>query len=188
MRVIGAAFNFKGLEHESGVPILFYKTHDPEYVWEGKENSIILPKEVKKVWAEVEVAFSILKAGDKAVIEGYAVANDITADYGADCHFLLGKSRPSFCKIARPWSFVKPNFNGRMIMRVNGTLLQDGRLREMIIQPQALVTLIDRRIGLETGDIVLSGTPFHTASPLRKGDTVEVEVEGLGNIVSKVKI
>ena len=186
MRVIGAAFNQKGLEHSSGVPILFYKTDEPDYVWEGKEDVIILPDDVRSIWAEVEIAFLILKTTE-VEIEGYAVANDVTADYGADCHYLLGKSLPTFCKVSRPWNWVRPDYTAKMTMRINGVQHQMGCLNDMIIQPQALVSIIDKRVGLSTGDIVLSGTPYHEKIPLQKNDVVEVAVEGLGNIVSIVK-
>lgn len=183
MRVIAAAYNFKGLEHTSGSPIVFFKSHDPEYIWDDSENYIIIPKGVKKIWAEVEFAFSIGNAGK---IEGVGVANDITADWGADCHYYFGKAMPSFCKISRPWTYRNPPYDAVMTMKINGKQYQEGTIRDMILKPVELVNLIYNRTGLSIGDIVLSGTPYHTATALKEGDTVEVEIEGIGKITSKV--
>ena len=185
MRVIAAAYNYKGLEHSSGQPIVFFKTHKPEFVWENKENFIVLPKGAKKVWAEVEYAFLI---GEGGKIEGMGVANDVTADWGADCHYFFGKAMPTFCKISRPWSFRNPPFDNKMTMRINGSLHQEGYIRDMIVKPKALIQMIHKRVALEVGDIVLSGTPFHNKTSLKRGDIVEVEIYDIGKITSRVRV
>jgi len=183
MRVIAAAYNHKGLEHVAEVPIVFFKTHNPDFTTEEEIGVIKLPKDINFAWPEVEVAMLIDK---NARIEAWSVANDITADYGADCHYLFGKAIPSFCKILMPFSLdISPD--AKMTTRLNGFLIQDGNLNEMLRGPEELVEIIHSRVGLEMGDIVLSGTPYHEKYQLSTGDSVEVWVEGLGTLKSRVE-
>lgn len=187
MRVIAAAYNHKGLENVSGVPIVFFKTHEPDFVYAGDLSIIKLPENINFAWPEVEVAMLIDKRrGGIAKIIGWSVANDVTADYGADCHYLFGKSISSFCKISYPFdTSILPH--AKMTTYVNGEEIQDGNLNEMLLSPRELVALIDSRVELETGDIVLSGTPFHEKHRLCVDDYVKVCVEGLGVIESRVE-
>ena len=187
MRIIAAAYNHRGLERASGVPIVFFKTHKPDFVYSEDLSIIKLPDNINFAWPEVEVAMLIDKRRDRiAKIIGWSVANDVTADYGADCHYLFGKSIDGFCKILYPFSTsVLPH--AKMITFVNGKMTQNGNLNEMLLSPKELVETIDSRVELETGDVVLSGTPFHEKHKLHVDDYVKVYVEGLGIIESRVK-
>lgn len=186
MRVIAAAYNHRGLEHVTGVPIVFFKTHMPDFTSERKQSIIKLPNNINFAWPEVEVAMLIMKYGGKAEIISWSVANDITADYGADCHHLFGKAISGFCKILYPFSSnVLPD--AEMKTYVNGKTIQKGNLNDMLRSPKELVEIIDSRVELETGDIVLSGTPYHEKHKLCVGDYVRVYVEGLGTIRSRVE-
>ncbi|HKX16477.1 MAG TPA: fumarylacetoacetate hydrolase family protein [bacterium] len=68
--------------------------------------------------------------------------------------------------------------------RVNGETRQDGTTADMIWTVAELVAWISRFVTLEPGDVVATGTPSGVGSStgtfLRPGDTVEVEVGGLG--------
>ena len=71
---------------------------------------------------------------------------------------------------------------------VNGELRQDGNTRDLIFGPEELVAFISETCTLEPGAIILTGTPSgvgEAADPpryLQPGDTVRIEVEGLGAI------
>ncbi len=183
MRVIAAAFNHRGLERVTEVPIVFFKSHKPDFTVEEEISVIKLPEDINFAWPEVEVAMLI---GENVEIKGWSVANDVTADYGADCHYLFGKAIPSFCKILIPFSSSVIPY-AKMTTHLNGFLIQNGNLNDMLRGPEELVELIHSRVGLETGDIVLSGTPYHEKYQLSAGDDVEVWVEGLGTLRSKVE-
>jgi len=62
---------------------------------------------------------------------------------------------------------------------VNGKVMQDANTNEMEWDMNYLVADIARSITLEPGDLLLSGTPANSR-PVKPGDIVEVEVEGLG--------
>jgi 5-oxopent-3-ene-1,2,5-tricarboxylate decarboxylase/2-hydroxyhepta-2,4-diene-1,7-dioate isomerase len=68
----------------------------------------------------------------------------------------------------------------------NGELVQEAHIgKEMIWGPHYMVADIARHITLLPGDVVLTGTPCHSRS-LDVGDTVEVEISGIGRLSSRV--
>ena len=74
---------------------------------------------------------------------------------------------------------------------VNGELRQDGTTADMIFSCEEIVSYASKYIGLEPGDLIFTGTPSGTAMEgkkgwLKKGDTVEIEVEGIGRLVNKM--
>jgi len=75
--------------------------------------------------------------------------------------------------------------------RVNGELLQEGTTSEMIFGPAELIAWLSRTMTLLPGDVIATGTPAGVGASqgrfLRAGDTVEVEVDGLGTLVNPVR-
>jgi 2-keto-4-pentenoate hydratase/2-oxohepta-3-ene-1,7-dioic acid hydratase in catechol pathway len=69
--------------------------------------------------------------------------------------------------------------------RVNGEPRQDQTTASMIWKPAALVAFISRVMTLEPGDVILTGTP-EGVGPMQPGDTVEVEVGGIGVLTNPV--
>lgn len=68
----------------------------------------------------------------------------------------------------------------------NGGLVQEANIgEEMIWGPHYMVADIARHITLVPGDVILTGTPCHSRS-LDVGDTIEVEISGLGRLASHV--
>ncbi len=74
--------------------------------------------------------------------------------------------------------------------RVNGEVVQRGNTREQIFGVAETVAWLSRTITLVPGDIIATGTPAGVGAAqgrfLRAGDTVEVEVEGLGTVANRV--
>jgi 5-oxopent-3-ene-1,2,5-tricarboxylate decarboxylase/2-hydroxyhepta-2,4-diene-1,7-dioate isomerase len=68
----------------------------------------------------------------------------------------------------------------------NGELVQEARIGdELIWGPEYMVADIARHITLVPGDVILTGTPCHSRS-LDAGDTIEVEITGLGRLTSRI--
>ena len=67
----------------------------------------------------------------------------------------------------------------------NGVVVQEGSLSEMIWGIDVLVADVARHITLLPGDIVLTGTPANSR-PLDVGDSISVEVTGLGRLACSV--
>lgn len=73
----------------------------------------------------------------------------------------------------------------RVVARVNGDLKQDGRTSDMVFSPAALVSFISSIMTLVPGDVISTGTPSGVG-PIRDGDVVEVEIEGVGVLKNPV--
>jgi acylpyruvate hydrolase len=75
--------------------------------------------------------------------------------------------------------------------RVNDELLQQGTTDNLIFGPAEVVAWLSRTMTLLPGDIIATGTPAGVGAAqgrfLRDGDTVEVEIDGLGTLVSGVR-
>src|SRR2546421_8225200 len=75
--------------------------------------------------------------------------------------------------------------------RISGDVLQRGTTANLIFGPAELLAWLSRTITLFPGDIIPTGTPAGVGAAqgrfLRDGDTVEVEIDGLGTLVSPVR-
>jgi acylpyruvate hydrolase len=75
--------------------------------------------------------------------------------------------------------------------RVNGEQVQEGTTANLIFGPGEVVAWLSRTMTLLPGDIIATGTPAGVGAAqgrfLRDGDTVEVEVDGLGAVVNAVR-
>ena len=73
----------------------------------------------------------------------------------------------------------------------DGELLQEGSTANLIFGPAEVLAWLSRTITLQPGDIIATGTPAGVGAAqgrfLRDGDTVEVEVDGLGAVVNPVR-
>lgn len=116
-----------------------------------------------------------------AAVLGYTCGLDLTARdlQKTDLQWFRAKAADKFCPLG-PW--LETEFNPldvRVQTRINGESRQDGRTSHMIFDVVQILTYITKFVTLEPGDVVLTGTP-EGVGPLQKGDTVEVEVEGIG--------
>ncbi|MFZ1153705.1 MAG: fumarylacetoacetate hydrolase family protein [Solirubrobacteraceae bacterium] len=75
--------------------------------------------------------------------------------------------------------------------RINGELLQQGATANLIFGPAEIVAWLSRTMTLLPGDIIATGTPAGVGAAqgrfLRDGDTVEVEIDGLGSVRNRVR-
>jgi acylpyruvate hydrolase len=75
--------------------------------------------------------------------------------------------------------------------RVNGDLVQEGTTANLIFGPAEVVAWLSRTMTLLPGDIIATGTPAGVGVAqgrfLKDGDTVEVEVDGLGTLANRVR-
>jgi acylpyruvate hydrolase len=75
--------------------------------------------------------------------------------------------------------------------RVDGQLVQQGTTANLIFGPAELVAWLSRTMMLAPGDIIATGTPAGVGAAqgrfLRDGQTVQVEIDGLGTLVNRVR-
>jgi ureidoglycolate lyase len=78
-------------------------------------------------------------------------------------------------------------------LSVDGRALQDGSTSTMLFKIAELISFISKQMPLEPGDIIATGTPaglamVHTPTAwLEPGQTVRVELEGLGILNNPIK-
>jgi 2-keto-4-pentenoate hydratase/2-oxohepta-3-ene-1,7-dioic acid hydratase in catechol pathway len=170
----------------------------------GPGEPIVLPPTSAHVDAEAELAVVIgatahnVDRGDAMdYVFGFTVANDVSArdlQFG-DGQWFRGKGFDTFCPVLPqivPRDDVPDAHDLRVVQRVNGAVLQDGSTRDLIFDVPTLVAFASAVMTLEPGDLILTGTPpgvGYFRDPriaLQPGDTVEVDVEGIGRLTNPV--
>ena len=172
-------------------PLIFLK---PSTSVIGEGDNVRLPPSSSEVHFEGELAAVIgLPARnvppDKALehVFGYCAANDVTArdQQRADGQFTRAKGYDSFCPLG-PWvETVLDASDLQLRTRVNGEIKQDGRTSQMIFDLKAQIAFISEVMTLLPGDVILTGTPSGVG-PIVAGDTVSVEIEGIGTLTNPV--
>ncbi|MBA7641165.1 putative protein YisK [subsurface metagenome] len=69
--------------------------------------------------------------------------------------------------------------------RLNGKIKQRQRTSDLFFSVHEVVSFISQFITLYPGDVIYTGTPGKT-SPMKSGDVVEVEIEGIGILRNRV--
>jgi 2-keto-4-pentenoate hydratase/2-oxohepta-3-ene-1,7-dioic acid hydratase in catechol pathway len=204
-KIVCVGLNYRDHAAEQGVelpkaPLLFGKFAN---ALSGDGDPIVLPPGIGHVDAEAELAVVIgetardVDAADAfSVVAGYTCANDVSArdaQFG-DGQWFRGKGYDGFCPVG-PRIVGRDELDPgdvRVVQRLNGEVLQDSRTRHLIFAVPELVAYVSRVLTLEPGDLILTGTPdgvgvFRDPKvPLRPGDAVVVEVEGIGVLRNEV--
>ncbi len=166
------------------------------------------PAVTQKVDYEAELGVVIGRRADYVPVEqaldyvfGYVNLNDISArdlqfDERGGKQWTRGKSLDRFCPLG-PYIVTRdeiPNPQDLSInCIVNGEMRQVSNTANMINTVAQLIAFISRGITLLPGDIIASGTPsgvgHHRKPPvyLQPGDMVQVEIEGLGQLMNPVE-
>ncbi|HZR11029.1 MAG TPA: fumarylacetoacetate hydrolase family protein [Myxococcales bacterium] len=161
----------------------------------GHGQTIVLPPASREVHHESELAVVIGKRLRRAsesecakAVAGVTCLNDVTARdiQRAEGQWTRAKGFDTFCPVG-PWVTVGLDWSDlRVQCRVNGAVKQDGRTRDQVFPVPRLLAFISAGMTLEPGDVVTTGTPAGVG-PIRAGDTVEVEVEGVGVLRNGVR-
>jgi len=138
--------------------------------YEG-ELAVVIGRIAKNVPAE--------RASD--YIFGYTVANDVTARdlQRTDGQWSRAKGFDTFCPVGPVIETDLDLDSAAITTRVNGEVRQQGPVSDMIHGIGALVAYASAVFTLLPGDLILTGTPAGVG-PFGAGDTVEVEVSGIG--------
>lgn len=168
------------------VPIIFMK---PSSSIIGPEEPIVLPAMSSRVDYEGESAIVIGKRASHVKdgaghIFGYTCLNDVTARdlQKIDPDWTRAKGFDTF---APTGPFISSKCPTRVTTRLNGKVVQEAPLSDRVFGDAALVEYISSIMVLEPGDIIATGTPSGI-SPMKHGDLVEVELDGIGCLRNQV--
>jgi 2-keto-4-pentenoate hydratase/2-oxohepta-3-ene-1,7-dioic acid hydratase in catechol pathway len=172
-------------------PVIFLK---PSTSVSGPGDPIPHPPMSGRVDHEAELAVVIgrlarrVRAEDaRQYVLGYTCGNDVTARdlQERDGQWTRAKGFDGFCPLG-PWIETELDPGDLAVeCRVNGEVRQSARTSQMAFGPAELIEFVSAVMTLLPGDVILTGTPAGVG-PVRVGDRVEVEVEGIGVLANPV--
>ncbi|MCU0666561.1 MAG: fumarylacetoacetate hydrolase family protein [Candidatus Omnitrophica bacterium] len=196
-KIILVGLNYKDHAKELNMPVpkepvIFIK---PVTSLIAHQEEIIYPAQVKRLDYEAELALVIKKKAknispQKAVsyILGFTCLNDVTARdiQKKDRQWTRAKSFDTFCPVG---PYLETDINPKNLFvksYLNGKIKQDSNTSNFIFPVNYLVSFISSIMTLYPGDIISTGTPFGVGS-MRPGDLIEIEIQGIGRLVNRVK-
>ncbi len=170
----------------------------------GPDDAINLHTNVTNaVDYEGELAVIIGKAGSDIPVSeamdyvyGFTILNDVTSrDLQANhIQWFHGKSLDTFCPMG-PYVLLRDaapdTFD--VVTKVNDEVRQDASTGEFIFTIPQLIKTISEGTTLLPGDVIATGTPsgvgvgFNPPRYLKTGDTVSIEISGIGTLTNPVK-
>ncbi len=196
-KIVGIGLNFPGVgavlpEGASLDPVVFLK---PNTAVVGPGDAIQLPPVEGRILHEGELAVVIgavakrVRAEDAAdVIFGYTIANDVTAldRMLADGQWARAKGYDTFCPLG---PVIETEIDPRGVplrTLVNGQERSTGHTRDLVLSIPEIVELVSDVWTLLPGDVIITGSPYGQLE-IEAGDTVEVEIGGIGRLVNPVR-
>jgi 2-keto-4-pentenoate hydratase/2-oxohepta-3-ene-1,7-dioic acid hydratase in catechol pathway len=149
---------------------------DEEIVYEG-EIGVVIDEECRNV----------SESNASEYIRGYTCVNDIT-NFDRGEHDLVRAKAFDYAAPIGP-AVAPPSMipdDATLELRLNGERKQQTSMAELLFPIEELIADVSSFMTLEPGDVISSGTPAGVG-PLADGDTVEVEVEGVGTLEHDVK-
>lgn len=159
-------------------------------------SAIAYPPLTKNLHYEMELVVAIGK-------DGFRIAAGKAADhifgYAAGIDMTRRDLQDQAKKMRRPWDWGKAfdesapcgpivpaaqtghPTKGRIWLAVNGTVLQDADLAEMIWSVPDVVAFCSEAVALRAGDLIFTGTPAGVGA-VQPGDTITGGIDGIGEI------
>ncbi len=186
-------------------PVVFMKNSG---TLQNPGDPIVLPRKLKSdaVDYECELAvilkrecYNVSKTEALEYVLGYCCANDVSArdwqmKYGGT-QWCRGKTFATFCPLGpclvTTDEIPDPNQLGiRTIL--NGQTMQDWNTNDMIFDVPTLIEFLSGSTRLAAGTVILTGTPHGVGGArkppvfLQPGDTVTIEIDGVGALTNPV--
>jgi 2-keto-4-pentenoate hydratase/2-oxohepta-3-ene-1,7-dioic acid hydratase in catechol pathway len=188
-------------EKSTSHPYLFLKAPS---TLAGANDDIAIPRGMKKIDWEAEIALAISKPGKRILAEraldhvaGFMTTNDVSCRDmqirpdrpGLRSDWLGGKSHDNFAPMGPflvPRAFVPDHMNLFIRLTVNGETKQNGNTSQFIFTPEEQIEYASDILSLQSGDVFSCGTcggvGQGTNTFLNAGDVMETEIESLGKM------
>ncbi|MET4691813.1 fumarylacetoacetate hydrolase family protein [Sinorhizobium fredii] len=205
-KIVCVGLNYHGHMTETGRqpvthPTLFSRWSDSHV---GHGEQLILPSVSTKFDYEGELAVVVGRSGRHiskteamTYVAGYSCYNDgsIRDWQKHTSQFLPGKNFEASGAFG-PWlvaGHAVPDYRElRLTTRLNGRVVQDASLGDLIFDIPTLIEYVSSFTTLNPGDVLVTGTPDGVGAfrdPqlwMGAGDTVEVEISGIGMLSNKI--
>ena len=186
-------------------PVVFLKS--PTAI-QNPGAPIVLPRHLRSDQVDYEGELGIIigwecknvsRTNALNYVLGYTIANDVSArdwqkTWGGS-QWSRGKTFDTFCPVGPSFasrdSIENPN-NLAITTRLNGATVQQSNTRDMIFSVAEIIEFLSGSTTLEPNTLILTGTPEGVGMSrkpplfLKPGDTVEIEIEGLGLLSNPV--
>jgi fumarylpyruvate hydrolase len=159
-------------------------------------GTVPYPPLTKDMHHEVELVVALKSGGRNIPVEkandciyGYCVGIDLTrrdlqiASRDLKRPWEIGKSFDGSapCGAIKPAAETGHPTKGRIMLKCNGQVRQDGDLNQLIWNIPEIIANLSTIVSLGAGDIIMTGTPAGVAATVA-GDKLECEVEGIGSL------
>ena len=199
-KIVAIGLNYRshlGSATPPSVPEPFYKLRSALI---GPGDSIVIPREAVEeglsVQPEAEFAVVIGKRCKRVKAEdaldhvlGYTCGNDVSVrDWQRnDLQWWRAKSSDTFAPVGPFISTDVDPGDARLIGRINGEVVQEQTTADLLYGVPRIIEFVSSMLTLEPGDVIMTGTPGSPGN-IGPGDTVEVEVEGVGVLRNPVTV
>lgn len=184
--------HIKEFNHEiPDSPVIFIK---PSTAVNHPEAKIAYPQQSSQVDYEGELAMIIGKEAKNVAekdageyIWGYTCGNDVTARdlQPKDGQWTIAKGFDTFAPLG-PCVVTDIDPNQLAIKTyLNEKVVQNSNTKHLLFKPAMLLSYISSVMTLLPGDVIMTGTSSGVG-PMKKGDTVVVEIEGIGQLKNTV--
>ena len=154
----------------------------------GPEADIVIPADAGNVHYEGELVVVIGKTASRVSVEnapdhifGVTAGNDVSErDWQrGDLQWVRAKGSDTFGPIG-PAIVTGLDYTDLLLQtRLNGEVRQSESTKDLVFDVNTIVSYVSRYVTLHPGDALFTGTPGSTQA-MQPGDTVEIEVEGVG--------
>lgn len=199
-KILCVGLNYENHRKETGRavvenPTLFTRFADSQT---GHRADIVMPLESDRLDYEGELAVVIGLGGRRIPaaraldhVAGFSCYNDgsVRDWQNHTIQFTPGKNWPETGAFG-PWLVTPDEFGAigpqRIQTRLNGEVMQDAVLADMIFPVARLIEYISTFTPLSPGDVIVSGTPGGVGAKrnppvfMKPGDRVEIEIDGIG--------
>lgn len=196
-KIVAVGLNYSDHAAELGLepppePMFFFK---PSTAVIGPGAKIVWPANSQQLEYEGElavvigsVARAVTRERWREVVLGYTCAVDATARDHQKKDGQWGRAK-GFDTSAPLGPWVETDLDPSqlsLVTRVNGDEKQRSTTSSLIFDVPSLIEFVSASVTLLPGDVIMTGTPGGTG-PLRPGDLLEVEIEGIGTLEVSVQ-